>query len=186
MSVTRIASRYAKSLVDLAGEQGKIERVLSDLQLFKEVAKNRDFSLMLQSPIIKSDKKQNIFNSIFSGKLDELTEAFFGIILRKGREGLLPAIAREFEVQYRAMKHISNVKLTTAKAMSADAIEALKAKILASDATDDNVELEVAVDENLIGGFVIEFDDKRYDSSVAHKLALLRKEFAQNQYTKEF
>ncbi len=31
MSITRIASRYAKSLLDLAVEQNKVERVLEDM-----------------------------------------------------------------------------------------------------------------------------------------------------------
>lgn len=186
MSVQRIASRYAKSLISLASEQGNLDTVLSDFEMFDEVAKNRDFSLMLNSPIIKGDKKKAIFDAVFGDKISKLTSLFMDIVLRKGRESYLPAIAKEFRLQYKAMKHISSVKLTTASKLTDDALAALRQSILSSEATDENVDLEVEVDESLIGGFVIEFDNKRYDSSVAHKLALLRKEFEQNQYVKEF
>ena len=51
----RIASRYAKSLIDLAIEQGKLDIVLEDINAFVEATKNRDFILLLKSPIVKSD-----------------------------------------------------------------------------------------------------------------------------------
>ena len=70
--------------------------------------------------------------------------------------------------------------------MAEDAIASIRKQIEGSDATDDNTDLAIEVDESLIGGFVIEFDNKRFDSSVAHKLALLKKEFEGNQYVKEF
>lgn len=185
MSVQRIASRYAKSLIELSTEQDNLEAILADFELFDEVAKNKDFSLMLKSPIIKADKKKAIFTAIFGAKFNKLTSLFLDIVLRKGREALLPAIAKEFRLQYKILKHVSSVKLITATKLTDEGVEEIRKRILSSEATDDNVELEVEVDESLIGGFIIEFDNKRYDSSVAQKLALLKKEFEQNQYTKE-
>jgi len=64
MSAIRIANRYAKSLIDLAQETGKLERILEDINSFEGVLESRDFYLMLKSPIIKSDKKRSNFQSI--------------------------------------------------------------------------------------------------------------------------
>lgn len=36
MSVAKIAGRYAKSLIDLAKEQGKLETVVGDMNAFKK------------------------------------------------------------------------------------------------------------------------------------------------------
>ena len=182
MSAIRIANRYAKSLIDLAVEQGKLERILEDVQSFNEVSKNRDFYLLLKSPIIKSDKKGQVLKSLFDGKYDELTMAFLNILLKKGRESFLPEIAREFLLQYKAIKHISTVKLKTAKALGKDVVEAIRKKLLDSNVTDTHVEIETEVDPNLIGGFILEFDDKLYDASVKHKLDLLSKDFKDNLY----
>jgi F-type H+-transporting ATPase subunit delta len=185
MSVIRIASRYAKSLIDLAQEQGKLERVLEDVQAFQEASKQRDFYLLLKSPIVNPGKKGSILKEIFEGKFDELSMAFINIVLRKGREGYLTDIANEFVNQYKSLKHISTVKLTTASPVSDAALEAIKKQLQGSVRTEANIEIETAVDPDLIGGFVIEFDDKLYDASVAYKLNQLKKQFSGNQYVKE-
>jgi F-type H+-transporting ATPase subunit delta len=182
MSVQRIASRYAKSLLDLAQEQGKLERVLEDVQSFQQVAKNRDFLLMLRSPVVKADTKERVFNQLFTGKYDEMTMAFLRILLRKGRESQLAEIANEFIVQYKVVKHISTVKLVTATQLSEEAVKTIHDKLLASTSTEKNVELLTEVDADLIGGFVIEFEDKLYDASIAHKLGQMKKNFKDNLY----
>lgn len=182
MSAQRIASRYAKSLIDLAQEKGKLERVLEDVQSFKEVAKNRDFALLLKSPVVKADAKERVFNQLFGGKYDEMTMAFLRILLRKGREALLVEVAHEFDLQYKIIKHITTVKLITAAKLSDQAVEAIHAKLVQSSATDHNVELTTAVDPDIIGGFVIEFGDRLYDASVARKLDQMKKNFQGNLY----
>lgn len=185
MSVTRIASRYAKSLLDLAKEQGKVDKVLEEVKVFKKAAEQKDFQLLLKSPIVKSDKKQAIIKEIFGGKFDELTMTFLDVITRKGREQYLAPIADQYIAQHKAMNHISTVKVTTAAPLEPTSLSIIKAQLMGSDSTNDNIEIETVVNPDIIGGFVIEFDDKLYDASVAHKLELLRKEFSGNEYKKK-
>jgi F-type H+-transporting ATPase subunit delta len=45
-----------------------------------------------------------------------------------------------------------------------------------------NMELETAIDESLIGGFVIELEDYVYDASVKNQIFRLKKSFAENLY----
>ena len=186
MSVIRIASRYAKSLIDLALEQDKLERVLEDIKSFKKATTNREFYLLLKSPIINATKKQQIFNALFEGKFDQMTNAFIKIILAKGREAYLPEIADEFINQYKEIKHISTVKLTTAAPLGAETVSRIKQKLVASAETEAHVELITKVNPDILGGFLIEFDDKLYDASVTHKMELLRKEFSNNLFVKDF
>ncbi|MFM7859761.1 MAG: ATP synthase F1 subunit delta, partial [Flammeovirgaceae bacterium] len=97
MSHSRVASRYVKSLLSLAEEQKVLDQVHADMQLLDSVCKiNRDFTLMLKSPIIKHDKKRDILEAIFKNKVHHLTMAIIDILTRKNREPLLPAIAAEF------------------------------------------------------------------------------------------
>ncbi len=182
MSVQRIASRYAKSLIDLAVEQNKLDRVLEDVNSFREVLKHREFKLLTKSPIVSTSKKQEIFKVLFEGKYDELTMAFFKILISKGRESYLSDIAVEFLSQYKKLKHISTVRLTTAAPLSDEALAAIKEKLVQSTVTDDQVEMTVEVDSELIGGFIIEFEDNIYDASVANKLDELKKGFRDNKY----
>ena len=179
MSVTRIASRYAKSLLDLAKEQGKLEAVVEDIKTFNGATQNRDLFLLLKSPIVNGSKKLDIFKAIFDGKLDKLTMAFMDIVIKKGREAYLPEIATEFMQQYKTLNKVSTVTLTTAQPISDTALESIKAKLLGSDITDESVEIETAVDESLIGGFVVQVGDKLVDASVAHKLREMAKVIAE-------
>ena len=66
MSVIRIASRYAKSLIDLARDQNVMEEVVSDIKGFSKMVENRDLYLLLKSPIINVGKKAQIFNAFFA------------------------------------------------------------------------------------------------------------------------
>ena len=182
MSATRIAGRYAKSLIDLACEQGQLDAVYADMGMFAEVAKNRDFILLLRSPIILADKKQNVFNAVFGGKVTDLTMAFIKILLTKGRERYLSDIATEVIAQYKQINEVSLVRLTTAQPLDEKNLQAIKARLVADNALFNTVELQTAVDSDIIGGFILDFDNKRYDASLAYRLAELRKGFSSNLY----
>lgn len=57
----RLATRYAKSLIDLSVERGQLDVVYGDMQYLQQVCKaSRDFVNLLRSPVIKADKKQAI------------------------------------------------------------------------------------------------------------------------------
>lgn len=186
MSNTMIATRYSKSLLDLAVEQNVLEETLEDMKLFKQVLENRDFFLLLKSPIVKKDKKISILNVIFQGKINKLTLAFLDILTRKGRENILPEITSEFFNQYKELKNISTVTITSAVAMTNSQIDSMKKKLAKSDLVKENIELITRIDADLIGGMVIEIEDKMYNASIAHKLKSLKKDFNDNQYVKSF
>ncbi|MBL7817543.1 MAG: ATP synthase F1 subunit delta [Saprospiraceae bacterium] len=183
MSVSsRVAGRYAKSLMDLAKEMGKLNDVVEDIKSIAAAVKNRDLYLLLQSPIITADKKNTIMNAIFGGKLSDLTMSFIKICIDKGREGLLPDISTEFLAEHKKMQGITTVKVTTATPLSTESIEAIRKQLISSSDTLTQVEIDVKIDPSLIGGYVVEFGDKLYDASVAHKLDVLKKGFASNLY----
>ena len=178
MSVSRITGRYAKSLLDLAQDNNNLEQIREDMAGFAKATKNRELSLLLKSPIIHGSKKRSILSELFEGKFQKLTMAFINIVLTKGREEFLPEIADAFEEQYRELKGITTVKLTTASPLSEQALNNIKSKLESSSETSNTVEIETAVNPDLIGGFVFEFGDRLYDASVVHRLAEIKKEFA--------
>ncbi|MBK7408505.1 MAG: ATP synthase F1 subunit delta [Saprospirales bacterium] len=182
MSVARIASRYAKSLLDLAIERQEVERVREDLDTFASALKNREFYLMIKSPIVKADKKRKIFQLLFESKFDKLTMAFLNILLTKGREMYLPEVAKEFTAQYRAYKHISSVCITTAEPISEAVVETIRKKLLDQGILEGHLEMETKVDPSLVGGMVLEFGDKLYDASASRKLEAFKSTFRDNLY----
>lgn len=177
-----LASRYAKSLVDLAAEKGQLEAVRADMQALQQITKsNRDVVALLKSPIIKPDKKQKILAAILEGKVNTITAAFIHLLVAKGRESNLPEITTEFARQYNVLKNISKVKITTAVSLDAAILGDIKKKVEAG--TDKKIEMETVVDPELIGGFVLESEDRLYDASVLRDLNDIRKQFTQNIYT---
>lgn len=176
MSVHRIVTRYAKSILDLAREQNILEAVRQDFNSFRTAVDNRDFVLMLKSPLIHADKKIAIIDAIFKGKVQAMTLQFFHIVVRKGREQLLSEIAHAFEQQYREFKHILTVKLTTATPVDPAIQDRIGRQLTEAGIVSGEIHWETKTDPTLIGGFLLELDDKRYDASIAHKLAQLRKE----------
>lgn len=179
MSLHRIAARYAKSLLDLATEQGQLEPVNEDIMTFRSVLSSRDFQLMLKSPIVQADKKSAILNALFKDRITPLTMQFFQICIRKGREGYLGDISQAFIDQYQQLKNITSVRLTTAVPAD-DAIKGqLAEQIKSAGLCDGEIRWESRVDPALIGGFIIELNDKRYDASVLHHLDTLRKNIRQ-------
>lgn len=186
MSVSRIAARYAKPLLDLAIEQKELDGVLSDVKSIKSALENRDLFLLMKSPIIKADKKLSIAKAIFQGKVNKTVFSFIELIIKKGRENLLPEIVDEFINEYKIYKKITTVTLITAKELAPSELEAIKAKLLASEITEESLEVHTKVDENIIGGFIIKIGDKLYDASVLHKLEEIRKKISSDDYVKAY
>lgn len=177
MSVERIASRYAKSLIELAAEGNKLEAIKGDVDNLASALKSRDFLMLVKSPIIPASKKAQIFNVLFEGKLDTLTLSFLRILVNKNREEHIPEVVQEFMAQYKKMKNIMPVKITTASAISPTSMAGIQSKIAAEMPQSAAVELETVVNPDLIGGFTLEFNNQIYDASVASKLEQLRKSF---------
>src|SRR6476620_11934532 len=117
---TRVAGRYAKSLIDLSIEQKMLDTVYEDMQYLKRLLNNREFRLMLKSPIVTSDKKQAVLNALTSGRVSDLTAKFNTLLIHKGREMNMPEIIDAFIEQYKAYKKIRVVTLTTATEVSDD------------------------------------------------------------------
>lgn len=182
MSATKLATRYAKALIDLAKEQNQLELVQADVVAFAEATKQRDFYMLLKSPIIDFKKKQQIVNAIFGDKFNKTTLAFINLICGKSREEYLPEISAAFLSQYKEMQGISSVKITTATQLDEAGLEAIKQKLIATNAISANVDVTTAVNADLIGGFVLEFDGKQYDASVANQLYKLKDKFDDNDY----
>ena len=182
MSNTRLAYRYAKSLIDLSKERNQLEVVYADMKYLQAVCKaSKEFVQLLASPIIKADKKGAIITAVTGANVSELTNAFNKLLVIKGRESDLFEIANSFIAQYNEIKGIHSVKLTTAVAISDELKQSIQVKANAVNPT-GTVELETRVDEKLIGGFVLEFDNKLVDASIQRDLKDIKKQFMKNYF----
>lgn len=176
MSNHRIAIRYAKPLLALAEEQKVLEEVMDDMSNFHNLCEeNREFLLMLRSPIIPHLRKAEILQKIFQGKSSKLTLAAFDIITRKNRENLLPEIAEEFVAQYNVKMKLQEAVVTTTYKIDAKTRKSFEG--IVEQVTGNKAVLKEEVDPEIIGGFVLKMGDKQLDQSVASDLKEIRIKF---------
>lgn len=181
----RLANRYAKSIVDLAIEKNQLEVVYADMKYIQAVCMaSKEFISLLKSPVIKADKKIAIIEAVTKGNVSELTNLFNKLLVNKGRESDLFEIANAIIDQYNEIKGIHQVTLTTAVEVSDSIKSAIESKIKAEQGL-ENVELTTKVDESLIGGFVLEFNNNLVDASIARDLRDVKKQFAKNFYVNQ-
>jgi F-type H+-transporting ATPase subunit delta len=182
MTNPRLATRYAKSLLDLSIERNEVEKVFADMQWLQRVCKsNKDFVDVLKSPVIKSDKKEKILAAVVKERISELTMAFISLLIKKTRESNLLEIATAFIKQYKEYKNIYPIQLITASEISEDLKNAIINQIRATSEMKD-IELETSVNKDIIGGFVLKAGDKLIDASIAYDLRTIARQFENNDF----
>jgi len=118
MRSSKGAARYAKALLELAIEQNKLEAIAADMNYLLLVNdENKDFHIVLNSPVINSDKKIEIFGAIF-GQFDNISTMFINLITKNRREYMLQKIENKFDDQMKAGKGIIPITLFSAIAFN--------------------------------------------------------------------
>ena len=185
MATSRASIRYAKSLFTLADEQGGLEMMEADvLTMQAAIAGTHELGLMLKSPVVKPDVKERILKLVFEESIGKLSMNFLSILVRKGRESLLPSIMDEALGLIRKMRNVKTAEVRTAVPMN----DAIRARVTAAlkKMHEGEVELEEQVDPSLIGGFQLFMDNRMIDASIKREIELLRRHINDHDYEPEF
>ncbi len=183
MSVNKIASRYAKSLIDLAVENNLLKEVYGDIELILNACENRDLIVFFKSPVINVDKKEKIFKSIFDQKIDKLTSRFVEILIHKGREPILPSICTSFIDQYKILNKIRTASLISASPMSEVEISIIRNKYQSWLNAGETLDLKQVIDPSIIGGYIFQMDGRQIDSTVKRNLDTMKSGLFDSSYT---
>jgi F-type H+-transporting ATPase subunit delta len=178
----RLASRYAKALLEIAIEKGQLEEVFADVSWLHSVCKsNRDFVNLLRSPVINADTKKKIVEAIVGERISVISSGFIRLLITKNREATLPEIFIAFIAQYKEKKGIHIVKLTTAVPANDTVRKAIIDQVSKAGGF-ANIELEEKVDPSIVGGFVLQVGDKLVDASISYDLREVAKQFENNDF----
>lgn len=185
MKNQKLAKRYANSLLELATEQNKLEKVLSDMQYIGRIIdESKELDVVLKSPVIKNFQKINIMKSLFEDSIDELTGKFLELLIKNNRETHLDEIVTSFFNLYDLQKNIKTAYVTTSKPLNDENLAKLKEITRLIKA--DKVKIVQKIDENIIGGFKLNVDDFQIDATVQSKLKDLERAFSRNTYISDF
>jgi len=181
----KIAKSYANAVFTLNIEQGAVEEVRRDMEMLQVLlAQNPELTLVLGSPIIKSSKKRDILTAVLKERVQPVTLRFLHLLVKALRIGLLKEIAAQYIVLYLDWKGIRTVKVRSVVPLSDDTRQTLLTKLRKE--LDAEIRLDEVTDPRLIGGFVVQVGDTRYDASIRSKLNRLDRQFDINIYKKGF
>ncbi len=178
MSVFRISYRYANSFFQLAEEKKSLKKFAEDVELIHNtLIQSKELRAILRNPVIKQKDKKNLLSKIFESKIQKETSDFLEFLVSKGREEMITEIMKEFLNLRDDKEGIVKTNITS----SVDLTDSVKKEIASKleKKTNKKVKTEFGVDNNIIGGFIVQIKDTVYDASVKHQLELLRKKFSE-------
>jgi len=166
-----ISRRYARALVQLAAEEGRVEAVHGELsRIDAALSASPELTEVLSNPAYGIEAKREILKGVV-GKLglSATITNFLLLLLDRGRLGYLPQIFASFGILADEISGVVRPELISALPLEESQVEAVKASLAKS--TGKKVVLTVSVDPSLIGGVVTRIGDKVYDGSVRTQLS---------------
>jgi F-type H+-transporting ATPase subunit delta len=181
MNDSKISVRYSRALFQSALEKKSLDKVYQDMIFISEICKVPEAKELLKSPIIIASKKTSIFHNLLGEHVEKITLSLVDLIVKNGREGFLPDIARNFIHETMKYRGITKSVLTTA--IKVDEMVKDQISQLISGVFKTKVELEEIIDTDIIGGFILRVDDNYIDASIRNKLSKIKKELTRGSVT---
>jgi F-type H+-transporting ATPase subunit delta len=177
MNTTLVSERYAAALFELAVENKLVEEVYQDsLLILQTCEQSKDLRLLLKSPIINTGKKLTILREIFEKKIQRISMIYIEIMIRKKRESFIQVVAKQFAELYKLYNNILTVQFISPVLPDADVEK--KVLDLMKNYTHLNIDLKAEIDESLIGGFVLRWNNIQYDASIRREIENMRNAIA--------
>lgn len=169
------AKNYAKAMFDIASDIGKIEAIKSDLNVvYSSLLVDSDIYDFFKSSFIDGHLRMRILKKIYADKILEETFNLIAILIERDMINILFAVIVEYENLCNEYYNIIIVKITTASNMTdTEDMNKLKNHIT-NMISDKDIHFTFNIDENIIGGVVIEIEDVVYDYSVRRLLTELK------------
>ena len=172
--MTQAGSVYGTALYTLALEEGLTGTLLAELKVLQESFRETpDFIRLLSSPNLSKQERCQILDDSFRGKVHAYVLNFLKILTEKGYIKYFHDCFKTFEDLYNRDNGILPVTAITAVAMSDEQVQKLTAKL--SRITEKQVSLQNKVDPSVLGGVRLDYDGKRLDDTVSHRMDAITK-----------
>ena len=172
MRGTLVALRYAKALLGFSQDAQASETVARDmLAINKQHLENHELQLVLENPLLSSEKKEPLLRSLFPKSCNQ-TFQLFSLLARNKRLSILVATGEQFLQLYAKQELKVNAFVTTAVALTPYMESAILEK--AKGLTQEKIQIKNKVDPEILGGFILKIGDIQYDASVQHQLRAIK------------
>lgn len=177
-----VAKRYGKAFFSVAVESGKVEEIKEQVVAVKEfLDTDQELLKFLDEPKVKVEDKIAIVEKLFKSQLDKDFMGLLVLVIKKDRQDSLGAMMDVYLDEYQVYKKQVVAHVSAAATLTDEQVANLKKKI--EDGMGKSVQLQVSVDESLIGGLVIRIGDNVIDNSVKGKIERMTKDLRKIQLT---
>jgi F-type H+-transporting ATPase subunit delta len=168
---------YAEALFDVAKDKGNLDSIGADLAQFADaVEADRELQVFFFSPHFSSAEKIEGLRRAIDGADPELGN-FLELLIEKGRMTEIFRIRREFEQMWKVENKRIDVTVTSAVELDPAVVAKVGEEIERQ--TGQKVELASRVDDEILGGIVLQVGNMVLDASIRSRLEKLRKSVAQ-------
>jgi F-type H+-transporting ATPase subunit delta len=169
-----IATVYARSLVEVAREQDKLDVVREQLGAFADaLSETRELQVFLFSPYFSTQEKKDGLERAVTGA-DPVVMNFLELLIEKHRTPAIFRIRARYDARWEEENRLLPVQVTSAVALDEAIVKQLGDRI--SEQTGRKVELSSSVEPDILGGIVVRVGNSVLDASVRNRLEQLRKQ----------
>ncbi len=172
--MTEVGAVYGQALYDLALSEGLDKAVLDEMAVLEHcfTVEEPDFLRLLSTPNLTKQERCRILDDSFRGKIQPYLLNFLKILTEKGYIRHFSDCCTAYREQYYKDNDILLIKAVTAVPMTPEQLKKLTLKL--GTITGKQIELRNRVDPECLGGVRLDFDGKRLDDTVAHRLDAIR------------
>jgi F-type H+-transporting ATPase subunit delta len=171
------AHAYADALFEVGKEKGTLDALRDQLgQFAAALDSNRDLQVFFFSPYFSSAEKIDGAKRAIAGADPEFVN-FLSLLIEKGRMPEIFRIRRQFEELWKHENRRIDVTVTSAVELDPAVVSKIGEEIQRQ--TGQEVELASRVDEDILGGVVLQVGNMVLDASIRSRLEKLRKSVAQ-------
>jgi F-type H+-transporting ATPase subunit delta len=172
-----IAKVYARSLFEVAREQGKLDLLREQLAQFVDALnENRELAVFFFSPYFSISERQDALGRVLVGA-DEIFVNFLELLIEKHRMPVSFRIRQAFEQLWEEENRTLPVEITSAIELDKGTTESLARQI--GERAGRKVKLATRVDPEILGGLVVRVGNSILDASIRNRLEQLRRHVAQ-------
>ena len=172
--MTEVGSVYGQALYDLAQSEGLTKPILDQMSTLQHclTVTEPSFVKLLSNPAISKQERCKILDDSFRGKVQPYLLNFMKILTEKGYMRHFSDCCDTYRDNYYRDNGILLVEAVTAVPLNTDQLERLTKKLMSI--TGKQIELRGRVDPNCLGGIRLDYDGKRLDDTVEHRLDAIR------------
>ena len=172
-----LARVYARSLFEVALEQGKLDLIREQLGQFADALNdNRQLAVFFFSPYFSTAEKQEALAGVLDGA-DPAFLNFLSLLIENHRMPVIFRVRQQYEKLWEEENRMLPVEITSAVALDEKTTEDLGRTI--GERAGRRVTLSSRVDPDILGGIILRVGNSILDASIRNRLEQLRRHVAQ-------